>query len=560
MRTLFALILMLTLATVLAGAAEETQTDWSGGGGAAGPESTWGNRFAEESGVSWRAIPGQLALSSAPLAACVDHLIEGGFQRPFGISAADIDGDGDMDVMGGAGESGVVVVWLNDGSSPPTLTTQIVDMGLPGATSVYAFDINGDGHLDLVAGAENPGNRVVWYENSGTTPIVWTRHEVGGYLPVCCMAHAADINGDGHMDIFGSSWSSADMVWYENDGAEPPHWATHLIDGYFNGAHCILGVDLDGDEDMDVLGAAGLHNDVTWWRNDGGDPIVWTEQVVDSYFYGGHSVYADDMDGDGDMDILGAAAYGNEITWWENCGGDPLVWLPHVVATGYEMAVTVYAADIDGDGDQDVLGTGIGDQTFRWWEVSEFIPSGELTSTVLDLGGDPEQVDLDWTAALPPAAELFFQVRSSNDPANPGPWSGNIASPGSLSGDIGRYVQYKAIFATSDPAVSAILADVQLVWDEAAAVSRELPAVPWAELRVPTPARNGDHIHWTLPEPGPVILEVFDACGRCMACMHRGPLAAGRHQARLASLLPGVYLCRLEAGGRQAVQRLVMVD
>ena len=46
----------------------------------------------------------------------------------------------------------------------------------------------------------------------------------------------------------------------------------------------------------------------------------WTEHTIDAAFSFALSVYAADFDGDGDMDVLGAAYTANDITWWENDG------------------------------------------------------------------------------------------------------------------------------------------------------------------------------------------------------------------------------------------------
>ena len=78
---------------------------------------------------------------------------------------------------------------------------------------------------------------------------------------------------------------------------------------------------MDGDGDLDVLGAASDANDITWWENTAGDGSAWTEHIVDGSYNGAFSVYAADVDGDGDTDVLGAAQGANNITWWENRGG-----------------------------------------------------------------------------------------------------------------------------------------------------------------------------------------------------------------------------------------------
>ncbi len=69
----------------------------------------------------------------------------------------------------------------------------------------------------------------------------------------------------------------------------------------------MFAADVDGDGDTDVLGAAAIADDIAWWENTAGDGTAWTEHTVDGAFDGGYSVYATDLDGDGDTDVLAAA-------------------------------------------------------------------------------------------------------------------------------------------------------------------------------------------------------------------------------------------------------------
>ena len=82
-------------------------------------------------------------------------------------------------------------------------------------------------------------------------------------------------------------------------------------------------VDIDGDGDMDVLGAAYNANDIAWCENDGTENF--TEHTIDR-FLGVRSSRCT-LDGDGDMDVLGAARYDDEIVWYENDGSDPIAGL-----------------------------------------------------------------------------------------------------------------------------------------------------------------------------------------------------------------------------------------
>ncbi|MGB2896562.1 MAG: VCBS repeat-containing protein, partial [Anaerolineales bacterium] len=98
-------------------------------------------------------------------------------------------------------------------------------------------------------------------------------------------------------------------------------WTEHTVDGAFNGAISVYAADVDGDGDLDILGAAYYAGDVAWWENTVGDGSAWTEHTVDPAFNGARSVFAADVNGDDDLDVLGAAADADEIAWWENRGG-----------------------------------------------------------------------------------------------------------------------------------------------------------------------------------------------------------------------------------------------
>lgn len=78
---------------------------------------------------------------------------------------------------------------------------------------------------------------------------------------------------------------------------------------------------------------------------------------------------------------------------------------------------------------------------------------------------------------------------------------------------------------------------------------------------VPNPFRNQTTIHYDLPQPGPVRLAVYDALGRRVAVLVDEAQTAGRKQIDLdgGQLASGVYLLRLEAGGRVAHRRITVV-
>ena len=171
--------------------------------------------------------------------------------------------------------------------------------------------------------------------------------------------YAADVDGDGDLDILGAASNANDITWWENTTGEGLNWSTHTVADSFGGARSVYAADVDGDGDLDILGAAYFADDITWWENTTGEGLSWSTHTVEASFSGARSVYAADVDGDGDLDILGAAYFADDITWWENTNSDGSSWITHTVEASFDGPRSVYAADVDGDGDLDIFGRGL---------------------------------------------------------------------------------------------------------------------------------------------------------------------------------------------------------
>ena len=598
-------LLLSLVASSRAGVA--VQTDWSGGAGVPGPVPDLENRFAAASDISWRTVPGQVVLSSQARPIGEEYLINNTYQLPFSFYPADIDQDGDIDIVMGAELAGVVTIWLNQGGAPVTWGQQVVG-SLDSAAGLSVADLDADGDLDIVATANGARNRIVWWRNDGGSPLVWTRFVVANDWANSYEVCVTDIDGDQHPDVLSTAWYSGQVVWWRNDGNDPITWTMQVVDAAFLGAHSARGADLDGDGDTDIVGTAGeidqvawWRNDggspivwtkfvirenfdsgrsvcaadfdddgdldiaatawtqeVTWWRNQGGDPLVWEEQVIDPAFSGGHSIWTDDIDGDGRLDILAAAFLDGRIIWYGNHGGDPVTWSRHVVTSSYPGAATVRSADLNGDGASDVIGTSYNANRISWWKATEFLAEGELTSSILDLQEQAGQAAIDWSSTVPAGASLRFQTRSGNDPTDLGSWSADISAPGELAPPLGRYLQFRAVLATSDAQVSPILTDVELSWSPAAAIP-EAGASGTLLLRLPSPTSGNATVQFIMPAAGDVELAILDLEGRRLRSITMHDCAQGVHEARLGDLDPGVYLCRLTSAAWQETGKLVVV-
>jgi hypothetical protein len=133
---------------------------------------------------------------------------------------ADIDGDGDLDLVAGE-SSGELNVWRNDGTAATpsfslvTDTLMAIDVGRRSAPALA--DLNGDGHPDLIVGSESGETRVLW----GTGAL--DRFDDGGTiaLPGIAAPAFADLDGDGDLDLLVGEIAGG-LRWYENAGNSRP--------------------------------------------------------------------------------------------------------------------------------------------------------------------------------------------------------------------------------------------------------------------------------------------------------------------------------------------------
>ena len=383
--------------------------------------------------------------------------------EPKSVYAADVDGDGDMDVLSAASSwwPAVNIAWYeNDGSE--AFTAHTITTTADGAYSVYAADMDGDGDMDVLSASEND-DKIAWYENDGNG--AFTAHTITTTSYNAYSVYAADMDGDGDMDVLSASAGDDKIAWYENttpppitqniilltpqnntgeanltptftwhsegqgtlqhmlyidtdpnpfDGgtvydastaqsftlADPLiagtlyYWGVEVTDdngsqqsvvytftplnssqgGQFgvqqiistnaNGAKSVYAADMDWDGDMDVLSASEEDDKIAWYENNGSGSF--TAHTITTTADGAHSVYAADVDGDGDMDVLSASYFDDKIAWYENDGSE--IFISHTITTNADGARSVYAADVDGDGDMDVLSASYLANKIAWYE------------------------------------------------------------------------------------------------------------------------------------------------------------------------------------------------
>jgi hypothetical protein len=576
MKTITMMILM-ALAWTAVGLADEIQTDWSAGSGETGPVPVWENTFDINTDISWLSIPGQLSLSSSALPVATNTIIAIAQNGAFGVEIADLDGDGNQDIIGTTETADKLTVWYNDGAQPPAFTAQIVASGFNLISGVFSVDLDGDLDLDIIACSGEVNGRVTCYLNNGGSPVSWSAQNVDTNWGEAWEIAAGDIDSDGNMDIIGTSMTGDSVVWWRNDGMSPISWSRKSVDAAVDGAHSVRAKDIDGDGNIDLVGCGTTSRQVDWWKNGGDDPITWTKYNIDNSFTGWRSVRIGDIDNDGDQDVC-ASSWNRRVEWWSNDGGDPIVWTPQIIDLTLANVHQIQVADMNGDGRLDIIGSSYGGSTIAWWEngggsnpitwtkwqssmtitrplaldvgdldgdgtleivgssntwgwfqwfdALSFDAAGSLTSPILDSGLDALD-KIDWTATTPPGTSLHFQVRSGTSIGTMGAWSADITTPGALDSSLDRYLQYRVFMSTSDTSVSPILKDVGF----SATTSAILPGTSGLSLTTyPNPANPRANIAFELPVAGHVQLQIFDLRGRQIQMLSDASFNAGPNE------------------------------
>ncbi len=282
------------------------------------------------------------------------------------VAFSDVDGDGDQDLLITGAEanfSPVTNLYFNDGSGNFTLDSNSPFQGVSQGNTVFA-DVNNDGFEDIwISGSIDGFDRVadIWINNGAggfTSRGFFQTHSYGDVA-------FADIDGDGALDLAvtrSTNFSDPETFIYKNNGlgdfTSIP--TNDVLDVGEEGSLAFADADGDGDQDLINSGTTHNFNHITkLYFNDGTG--TFTDRTL-SPFTGVKNSDADfaDVDGDGDEDvaITGVDASGQLST--KLYLNDGLGSYQEVLSTPFEAVQNSSLAftDVDNDGDQDLLITG----------------------------------------------------------------------------------------------------------------------------------------------------------------------------------------------------------
>ena len=267
----------------------------------------------------------------------------------------DLDRDGDMDVIAIA-ESGDKLAWYdNNGSQSFTKTT--IDASIDGPRGIDAADLDGDNDVDILLDAYND-DVLVWYENNGFESF--TKNIIvsdAGFRPF-----AIDLDEDGDMDILNPDQSSDELLWFENNGAAS--FTERTIDGNIDNPRGVSVADLDEDGDLDIVTVSYDDDDVVWYANNGSESF--TKSTIDADLDGAFDAAIADIDNDGDLDIAAVGQYADDVVWYANNGSESFT--KYTIDSNIDKPYRIQIGDVDLDGDLDILSHGFNDDDVAWYQ------------------------------------------------------------------------------------------------------------------------------------------------------------------------------------------------
>ncbi|SDH76179.1 Por secretion system C-terminal sorting domain-containing protein [Winogradskyella thalassocola] len=285
-----------------------------------------------------------------------------------GVSFADIDGDLDQDLLitGYNGSSqGISKLYINNGSGVFSLDVNTPMEGVwNGALSF--LDIDNDSDLDLLlTGSGYSGNKVSkLFVNDGSG---FFREVTGSTFTNLGLSSNkfSDIDNDGDEDLLISGLKLNQYITevYENNGSGEYILNQAIPINDFFGEVSFIDIDGDNDEDLIFVGYILPYQPITkLYRNDGLGNFT---EILGTSFVGltSSSIAYADIDGDNDQDVLiaGKDSSNNRRTLlYSNDGNGNYQLVSGTPFTGV-FAGSIAFADVDGDNDQDVLITGVTD-------------------------------------------------------------------------------------------------------------------------------------------------------------------------------------------------------
>jgi len=234
------------------------------------------------------------------------------------------------------------------------------------SSTVIVADLNQDNRLDVIISDFNDST-IAWYKCLNNNNVNFSEKIIiSDNLPYTRSVVVGDINGDNDLDIIASSSTYNRVVWYENLDGQGTFSYANIIGNNVMDAWEVKVADLDGDGDLDVIATNRGNNTLSWFKNLDGQGTFSPELIINNNAISVYAIQTADVDGDGDIDVLANSSSFGYPAWYENLDGQGTFATENIIVN--RGVFNVIPADIDGDNDIDLfLKTIENDVTTIFW-------------------------------------------------------------------------------------------------------------------------------------------------------------------------------------------------
>lgn len=533
------------------------------------------------------------------------------------LEPADIDFDGDPDIIIYDFRTGTQLEWMEN--LDPGFSD--VKLFFPNErrfyTDITVADMDGDTDPDIVQ-ANDYWNRVNWIENQDfgnferrpvsrrpsfnglseviaddftgndkpdlallfhtTNQLAWMQHQENGFsLPKVVAGidgrtiQTGDMDGNGDIDLLVSTTFDSLKI-YLNSGTDlGQRFSTEIVVSDSAGrANVIHTEDVDNDGDLDIVTGEFIQSRIVWYENQTtgfSGPNTITEDAPRS-----QDIDTEDLDGDGDLDIIATLSNPGELVWFKNQNtslggrfGNKIV-----ISDSLPGAREVEVADFDNDGDLDLATTSNGSAfKIAWFENlgDDFSNHKSLMDPSLLYGvyhleaedlNDDGYTDL---VAEHDSSIVWFQ----NDQ------SGSFSEAIQIDDFYSRTRSIDLTDMNQDGSPDLLSTNWELdqvMWYENSFIftsiadrGEESPKEFELSQNFPNPFNPTTRINFKLAESGNVRLSVFNILGQKVATILDKKLMAGSHTMTFdgQGLASGIYTYQLKAGDNVQTKKMMLI-
>ena len=273
------------------------------------------------------------------------------------VRIGDIDGDSDYDLVFGSME------WIEQTGNKTF--SEIKSLGVSSRPAIALGELDGSDGIEILL-VDQTANQLSSLDYNADEQL-FTRKNVNPRGISVATMQSADLDTDGDADLLVTTKDGL-IRWYEDvsSAAEQRRFETarDIVQTVEVGE--IRTADMDSDGDLDIVAVARLQAEpsspsLVWFANENG--IFEESHVVSSESLNLASLDAGDVDGDGDIDLVATG-----ITWYENLDGTGTMWRSELISDREYDGAQVQITDLDSDGDGDIVATFRNYYTTVWYE------------------------------------------------------------------------------------------------------------------------------------------------------------------------------------------------